>query len=573
MREKISLGCLGASLGLAGTALCARLLAWDLGAAPVAAALATGLALAWTAAPGSASAPAAASCAAAIALCGAVLLPLIGIRLTLTAAVLLAAAALKLGAGAAPGPRRQAPPWAAALCAAAVTLWARILMLLGGDALWSLTVVGSAATAGTAAAAVWNERPESAGGQSSSGLWGIASGLAGLMGLALLRFVGLNEGSAELLQQAAPPDFLMKLGSHAWLAVFACSGAAAATACQEPRRASRLAVAAGALTAAGLASRLWAAPTAASLHGIMVLAGVLAVGPRTLSLRTMLGQGVAAALTAAAWLSYGSLGLVGDIWLNRLNMAFPGGRYLAAWNDSRESLLYYQFSSGATVLLRDGTAWSDPNISARRQVHLAMLAHPQPASLLLQTLSHSSMNSALCYGLPLRLLASRAGQNMIRATWKKTWPPPNLTLDSRGLRRTLGGPQTYDVIIIELSVLPGRPASLDRELLASARAHLNERGLLAVRVPAPRAAQDLPWLLAAAEPLFADIGAFDLPGGPLLILSSEPIEIAPWLLTSRLTDAVKQDDPELAKDLDSIPWLKRKVLPASSARAPSVDKP
>lgn len=569
MREKIASLCLGAGLGLAGPALFCRAVSLGSGPSEAAALFAAGAAALWALAPQAASARSALAAAGAAWLSTAFFLPLLGLQPAFVAAIPLTAAGLALGAGGR-RPSLQVPAWVAALAGAAAVAWVRLLSLLSGDSLWSFTLVLAGAACGAAAGAGLRRWRLD---ETDAGLWCLGSGLAGLLGLGLLRFVGLNTGSAELLQKpAAGRDFLL-LASHAGTAVFLWSAAAGAAATTPGSRLGRALSAAGPLAAAWLTGRLGSAQASAAMHGLMLLAAVAVLGPRRLSPRSMLGQATAAALAAALWLALLSRGLLPDVWLNRLNAVFPGGRYLALSDDGRESLGLYRFSSGATVLLREGAAWSNPKALARRQAHLALLAHPAPKSALLAVLSPASARSALTHGVETTWTGSAASVPLMRAMDEPAWPPVGLKIMEGGFRDALKRPGPgYDVILLELPVLPGRPSFPTRETFAAAKTRLAPGGVLAVRIPTPRTDQ-LPRLLATAAAFFPHSGAFELPGGPLLVFSQQAVVLDPDVLRARLTLQARLDDIDLLAQLPALSWLGPERLPSPQGPPLTDEKP
>lgn len=571
MREKVASRCLGAGLGLAGPALFCRALGLGSGPSEAAALFAAGAAALWALAPGMATASNALAAALAAVLSTALLLPSLGLQPTLAAAALLMGAGLLLNAESQRLPR-QAPAWAAALAGGAAVAWVRLLGLLSGNSLWSFTLILAAAAAGAAAGAGLRSKRLDGISDANAGLWCLGSGLAGLLGLGLLRFVGLNTGSAELLQNPAAGRELLLLASHAGTAVLFWSAAAGAATAPTSRFARALS-ATGPLAAAWLVPRLGSAQTSATLHLLMALAAAAALGPRRLSPRSMLGQATAAALAGAVWLALLSRSLLPDVWLNRLNAVFPGGRYLALSDDGRQSLGLYRFSSGAAVLLREGAAWSNPEAAARRQAHLALLAHPAPKSALLAVLSPASARSALTHGLEVTWTGSAASFPVMRAAAESPWPPPGLRIIEGGLRGALKLPGSgYDVVLLELPVLPGRPSYPTRETFAAVQARLAPGGLLAVRVPTPRTSQ-LPRLLATAASIFPHAGAFDLPGGPLLVFSQQVVVLDPDVLRARLPLQARLDDIDLLAQISILPWLGSDQLPTPQGPPLTDEKP
>lgn len=565
MRQKIASACLGAGLGLAGPGLFCKALALGAGTTWAAALVALAAAFLWALAPALAGWPggALAFCAACAA---ALWLPWAGLKLSLAAALLLLLAGLALSRGGSPVGHHR--PWDAALAGACAVAWTRLLNLLGADALSSLIIVFSAAAAAACVAKALRRL------NGEAGFWGLASGLAGLLGLSVLRFVGLNAASPELLQKSMDGRDLFWLASHAWAAVFFWSAAAGAPAAASGWGA-RLLCGAGPAAAACLLPRLGSAQTAAFFHLLTILAAVAALGVGRLRPRSMTGQATAAALAAALWLGAMSRRLLPDVWLNRLNAAFPGGRYLALEDDGRESSGLYRFSSGATVLLREGGAWSNPEATARRQAHLALLSHPAPRRVLLSVLSPASTRSVLTHGVEAAWLGGPSARAVMSAASGENWPwpPAGLTLIKRGLRQTLKNAAAgYDVILMELPVLPSRPFFPAREDFAALKAALTPEGVLALRLPSPRVEQ-LPLILAAAAPSLPNAGAFDLPGGPLLIFSEKRVRFDAETWRARLSLQARLDDIELSFQLPTLDFRETEKLPAPAAAAPTQDKP
>ncbi|MDD5658036.1 MAG: hypothetical protein PHF00_12365, partial [Elusimicrobia bacterium] len=412
--------------------------------------------------------------------------------------------------------------------------------------------------------------------------WPLASGTAGLLGLAWLRLIGLNAGADDRLLQP------LGAGADAWLtagpSALACClwlvplPLAAYGAAPRTRWAAALLAVAGPWAARPLLPPLGAENAAALLHAAMAGAGLVWAGRALASWGPVLSKAAPAGLAAAALLVAAHGAFLRDVWLARLNAAFPGGRYLELSEDGRECLALYRFGSGATVLLRDGRAWHNDGLAAKRQAHLPLLMHGRPRRvLLLGPRRPETIASALAHGAEVtvvdphpaapRLLAALSPQGRLPAP--RPGSSGRLTLVRGDPRRWLAaaGP-AFDVIILELPPGAGTPESVrlaTREALASLKTRLAPGGLAAVRLPDPRPRASLLRTLRAARSVFRRAGTFALPGGPLLAAGDRP------LVPAFGTDPyVWGDDPDLESDLPGLDWQEFADDPQDAA-APDAD--
>ena len=585
-----------AGLGTMGPAAACLALTLGTGAAACAAGLA-GLplaALAWGLGPGPGSprqplGPLAA--AVAVAISGTVLLPLLGVRMVGLIGLVLASAGCalawtrRLPAAAAVPPQ----PWVLALAGAAAVAWTRCLSLLWGHSLYALCGFMAAACAG-GALGYWL-RDRIAAALDAAGiprsLWVFASGLAGVLGLAWLRFIGINSGAADYLLSPllGPGDLVFIAGQSALALALWCvplplswgpasQGSLPRDRGPAAKAAAALIAAAGPLAAWALIPRLGAAETAAACHLAMAAAGLIRALRHRLLAGPVLPKAAAAGLVAALLLGLHSRSLFTDIWLNRLNAAWSGGRFLELVDDGRECLAVYRFSSGAQVLLRDGAAWFNDAAWAGRATQLPLLMHGSPRLVLLAgARSPASAAAAMAYGVELVALDPHPGAGRIlRAQAPKGWPPPTgsrLTFVQADLRRHLraAGP-SYDAVILELPFPAQTPESArhaTKDAFQELRGRLAPGGLAAVRLPAPYPPRSLARTLRTARAVFAHVGGWDLPGGYLLVCSDRPLLADAATLLSRRKVFAPSDESylDIDKYLPSLPWADYSALPSA----------
>ncbi|MCX5796347.1 MAG: hypothetical protein NTY77_12715 [Elusimicrobia bacterium] len=530
--------------------------------------------------------------------CAALLLPLLGLR-----AVGLAGAALGLagwvksrGPAAPPAvsevPQvpagrislRPAPPaWLLAPAGAAAVAWARCLGLLWGHSFYAFCGLLVGAGAGTAFG-LWL-KGRCAPALDAAGLprrlFVFVSALAGLLGLCWLRFIGINAGAAEYLfaglrgpgdlsfivgQSTLALAFWSALLAMAWPAPAEDVANAAGTPSLPARASGALLAAAGPLAAWALIPRLGAAETAAVCH-LALAALSLAADRQPLLRKPVLARVALAGLALALVMGWHCRELFADVWLNRLNAAWAGGRYLALAEDGRELLAVYRFSSGVPVLLRDGAAWVEAPAEAKREAHLPLLLQGSPRRVLMLGVRNPlTLISAMAHGVEVRAVDSHPEAGLIlRAQAPTPWPPPSPSVNGATLSWTRADPRRYlraagpsfDVIIEELpfpATTPEWARLTTREAFRELRGRLNPAGLAALRLPAPYPPLSLAQTLRTARSVFAHVGGFELPGGYLLACSDQPLASQPAALLARSNVYVQADDLQLEEDLPRLRW-------------------
>jgi hypothetical protein len=505
--------------------------------------------------------------AAGTGLAALVLLPRFGIIASSAAAALVlavTAAALKKSGAQETDDACVPPAWAIALAAAAIAAWSRALGLLWGD---SFTAVWAVAAAMNLALAAGFElrRRYSAGMEEEipPEFWLLCSGLAGGLGLAWLRMIGLNAGSDELL--------LTPLGGRgAWLVAIPSVLASSLWLVPLPlashtRGGWRSALMAGAGPAAAwlLAPRLGPEHTAAAFH-VALSAGALAcLGRRLASCGPVMSKTAVAMAVLTAALGWRSPCLA-DVWLNRLNAAWPGGRFLELSDDGRESLGLYRFSSGAPVLLSNGRMWHNGGLSAKRQAHLPMLLSGRTGRVLLvSNRNPATLISALAHGAEIVALDPHpAAESILRAQTNNAWPPAAegsggatirfVHADARRFLASRG--ESFSTIIMELpsgETTPEAARLTTREAFSLIKSRLTPDGVAAQRLPEPWTSRAAQRVEKTARSVFAHVGTFELPGGRLLVASDGAIAAG---LAPAISDAVKTDDPNLAQDWPRLDW-------------------
>jgi hypothetical protein len=489
----------------------------------------------------------------------------------------------------------SSPAWLLALAGASAVAWARCLSLIWGNSFYAVCAL----IAGSSAALAWGNWISGRTVRSLDeagiprGIWLIASGLLGLSGLVWLRFIGINAGSDEHL-------FLPLRGAADFLFIAAQSALACALwliplplAREEPPadtsgffvRAEALPLGVcGPWAAWWIIPWLGAAPTAAVCHIALLVAGIARIGPRRLAAGGVLSGVVPAGLALALALGLTCRSLFTDVWLNRLNAALPGGRYLALAEDGREFLALYRFSSGATVLLRDGAAWANASLEAKREAHLPLLMHGSPHRVLIcEARNPATLTAALSHNIELVALDSNPGsERLLRGLATEGWPPPSPAINgasvsfARGdIRRHLRARGTaYDVIIVELpfpALTPEWSRLVTAEAFQELRGRLAPEGIAALRLPAPYPGRSLARALRTARSVFAHVGGYDLAGGYLLVCSDSVLTADPATLLARRDVFSHSDDMDLDEALPSLPWTDHTDLPPAAA-ALSVDR-
>jgi hypothetical protein len=507
-------------------------------------------------------------------------------------------------------PGVAAPPaWLLALSGAAAVAWTRCFSLLWGQSFYALCglMIG---TGSGAAGGLWL-KSRFAPVLEAAGLprrfFVFVSALAGLLGVCWLRFIGINTGSADYLFGGlrGPGDMFFIVGQST-LALAVWSGALAmaweapapsAPGQGEPPSQTRppalalatsaLLAAAGPLAAWALLARLGAAETAALCH-LALAATSLACDRRSLLGRPVLSRVALVGLALALVMGWQCRDLFADVWLNRLNAAWPGGRYLVLAEDGREFLAVYRFSSGVPVLLRDGAAWVSSTAEAKREAHLPLLLQGSPRLVLMLGVRNPvTMLSAMTHEAEILAVDSQASARLILSTLSTApWPPPSPSITGASLRWVQADPRRYlrsagpsfDVIIEDLpfpAAAPGWARLTTQEAFQELLHRLNPGGLAALRLPSPYSLHTLSKTLRTARSVFAHVGGYELPGGFLLICSAGPVETDPAGLLARRSVFVQTDDLKLEEDLPRLRWYDFSDLPpvVASLRVDTDDRP
>lgn len=532
------------------------------------------------------SVPAALAAAAAGTLASALLiLPASGELGALFAASAALAAAFLRRKPAAAAPGGGTPPAAAVLAVVAACGWTRCLSLLVGHWLYGVSIVLGAALAGVAAGK-WAERRLRFQAQNWNGPLALAvAGAAGILFIYFLSFLGFNTGEAERLDKTVlgTGDFLF-LHAQAGAALTVWWGLLGYAAANAPPEAERG-------DAASLVSPMSPASTASPIIGAVLgwlalrhAGGVLTAGLACLGL---MGRGAfllrrtrpahpmlrpcLAGIILGVFLVGRQRDLFKDVWLNRLNNAFPGGEFLFFHDDGNEALGVYRFASRAPVVLSDGTASYQDPAAARRAVHQTILLHSRPKSiLLLGTRRPETILSALAHGIAVTAADSHPSlgkclEALDRArvleseefpgkSSKPPWPPAEgaerltLTRTRPGRLPPLAAPP--DVILLEpIAPLRGPRAALQttRDAFRRMRSALAPGGLAAVRLTGALNGETVGRVASSLAAEFPYLGALPAPGGLLLIAAEAEPRPGDW--KRRLTVAAQLDDLALESDL------------------------
>jgi hypothetical protein len=94
-------------------------------------------------------------------------------------------------------------------------------------------------------------------------------------------------------------------------------------------------------------------------------------------------------------------------------------------------------------------------------------------------------------------------------------------------------------------------------------------------MPAPCSLQRLAKTLRTARSVFTHVGGYELPGGFLLVCSTEPLTTGPAELLARRNVFVQADDLQLDEDLPRLRWDDFSALPPAldSLRPDTDDRP
>ena len=480
--------------------------------------------------------------------------------------------------------RTQPRVWLWGLAAAGAAVWTRCLALMTGNSVYAWTWVVCALSLGAGAGLWTRERwraliPNESLAAALPGALMTSAGLFGLLFLHFLRFIGINAGAGEYLQAplGTPFDLLFIAGQAcAALALrSALLAASAGSAAQENGPRTRLARGFACLWGPALAgaslSRLGPATSAVLLNLLLIAAGLLRLWRHAPWRAAALAKTAGAALALAAFLCLGTRDAFLHIWINRLNSAYPGGRFLALHDDGAEALGVYEFSTGEKILVRDGAAQYNTGLFSKQEAHLPLLLLAEPRSaLLVAERSPVTIDAALSHGVRVDVLdPHRASRDNLKLLATRGWRPPEARLSFlRGGRRAAlraAATRRYDMILVELPVPAHAPEAAfwaTLEFLRGLGARLSPHGLLAVSLSAPYFEDTLPILARTAERAFPHVVLLRLPGGVLVCASEDPIEPSPAAMASRRTDEARFDDPSLAGVLaGGLPWLRARDLP------------
>ncbi len=523
-------------------------------------------ALARAEAGGSASAGLA---AAAGGLAGAALLPLAGASAVLFVFTLAAAWGFRRrGAAGTGGDERLLP----LVCAASIPLVRMVSLLLGSPILGLASVI-----AGAGLGAAIGRRVRSPG-LAALPACAIVSGAAFAAAPHFLRFAGINAGDPTFLQ-APLRGFgdLVALGGQSALAAAACvlPLTVAEEEMSESSLVRRLAAFALIPCSAWLTGAIGPARAAALEGAALVVYGAWRHGRgwaqrESLAPRLLAGVG-ALGLLAAAFCG----DPLRDIWLNRLNAAYPGGHFLYLDERGPRALGAYQFSTGLIVTVEDGVVDANGYQAAALEAHLPLLAHREDELrdvLIVGALNPLTIDAAASHGARVDVLDRVKSADPLRQAFSSgRWKLPKET-------RLVSKPgPSYDVIVVEVPVpLHGMDAAREttREAFKNWHARLKPYGVLAVRAPRPWFVPSLARLTRGVRDEFKEIGAFQFPGALLVLASDQFIAVDNSSLLKNLTPEARLQDPELEgfiRDTDS--WRPQLQGPAVDAAGPgTVDR-
>ncbi|MHB2025845.1 MAG: spermidine synthase [Elusimicrobiota bacterium] len=248
----------------------------------------------------------------------------------------------------------------------------------------------------------------------------------------------------------------------------------------------------------------------------------------------------------ALTLAPGMRGLMDRVWINRLNAAYPGGRILSLARGPGEDVAIYRFSSGASVLLRNGVASYASADCAKLEVNLPILldehAFEGPADgassrkystahiLLLEIRNPLSLAAGLSSGATVDWVDPNPGIKKIIVSQN----PEILRLTSNRLRMKIENPKNflrsspnrYDVIVFDLPAPLSSPqAAFDASLqtLRMMRRRLTPGGILLLRVPLPYFSDALARLANAVKRRFAAAAILQTPGCLFLVAGQKPL--------------------------------------------------
>ncbi|MBI5208917.1 MAG: hypothetical protein HY927_02980 [Elusimicrobia bacterium] len=508
------------------------------------------------------------------------------------------------------------------LAAATWAGWTRLASLLSGHWLYaqSLTLSALLLGAGLGWRAGGKAAPGIRGGPAPAPLAFCVPAFFGLLGLAFLRFIGIDAGRGEYLHSpmADVSDLVFILvqscamtGLWAFLTTAACAvvavpaaGIPSETAPRSPQEAWRqgagsserrrspfaqTAALASALAglAAGVSLERRAGPEAAvALPSLtLMLLALIASGPARVARMATLSKIAAVALILSFWLGWHSRHLLSEVWTNRLNAVYPGGAFTCLSESGDESLGVFRFPLGDNILLEDGFAVYFDTGSAKRVAHIPLLMASRPGQgasqlqvLLLGVRSPLTVASAMAYGTQVSAVDPHPSYKAVLAALSGApWPPPapgaSPTVIQSGLMSYLERSTTdYDVILLEVPVpleTPKAAFTTTVESLSLAKSRLKPGGILALRVHPPIPPVWLTRILRTAEQVFPHLAFLDDLRGALILASADPLPEFDTLLGRMPVDA-QLDDILLE---DALFFMKYSWRNKPGAQAPAAEPP
>jgi len=447
-------------------------------------------------------------------------------RLTAPAAGFFTALAFLLLRGAA------APWWLSLAAVCAATGLSRLLGTWCAQAPLGLLLTVAAAAAGIAAQAPAGKTEE----DSSLALAATAGTMLAAIPL-LLRFLGLNAASPDLLENpiGSLASAAFTLGQACLLASLAAAAAArSARGLARPAGSAARAAPTACALAAGLGVHLIEPSVLlAGAGAFLCLASVLHSRPwsiwreRPLRARAM----ILAPLLALALASRAPR-LMKDVWTARLDAAYPGGRFLFFRDDGRSVLAAYEFSNRDRTVLRDGVLQAD-DASAKIAVVAAVGQNALANGVLLV---HPPTPAAADVSLPVLLEEkTRADSEVLDALGRPGW---------RDLLRAIPPGEKPRAAAVFLSRPFGlRDAQRLPATLKALRARLDPEACASILLPPLTQAPAVALAESAARGAFGRTRTADIGRSVLVMACGNEVETDPIRLFVRLPDAERKADP------------------------------
>lgn len=525
-----------------------------------------------------------AACAAAL-ISGLVLLPLLGVKITAAIGILLLAGGIVLK-GCRFSSLDVQTAWIFALAAGASVAWARCFSLLMGHSHYAFTLTLSALFLGLALGA-WLKKHVDENFESAPWREGLAlllAGAAGLLALRFFRFIGINAGGAHYIQfhlHTRADVFFIAGQVYAAIALWALALSYATTTLPPSKDIKALPVGGGyclALTGPlagyGLLTLLGPAKTAAIFNLAMIASGFFRIGWSTLLKTPVLAQASAAIAAIAIGLTAANPEPFRDIWLNRLNAAYPGGSFLFLNDDGQESLGVYRFSTGAKVLLSEGIASFSAEEPSKRAAFLPLLLRPaMKNALLLGVRDPAVLNALASQSISLDAVDPHPGYpSILKALDEKInlEPHERLAITKADFRRHLRrqGPG-YDLIFLELpGPLETAPNAFKTtiQFFSLMKPRLNAAGVALLRLPAYAPEQAAPLrIVRTLQNSFKHVIGCRLGNNILYFASDEPFDTQHEFLQTRISSDLWIFDPGLESYLKELAWLDEEKLQSLSA--------